>query len=114
MNRPALETALGWRLALLQGQLTNQGDAWVHTVDQLARVLGQALVQQRIDEGLPVHCQHRVEALLEADRRRRLARQPGAAGAAAGGWQLVASTRRAGFAAVLRRARARFVLGASA
>ena len=28
-----------WTLALLQGQLTNQGDAWVYTVDQLARLL---------------------------------------------------------------------------
>lgn len=28
-----------WTLALLQAQLTNQGDAWVQTVDQLARLL---------------------------------------------------------------------------
>jgi maltose alpha-D-glucosyltransferase/alpha-amylase len=28
-----------WTLALLQGQLNNQGDAWVYTVDQLARLL---------------------------------------------------------------------------
>jgi maltose alpha-D-glucosyltransferase/alpha-amylase len=28
-----------WTLALLQAQVTNQGDAWVQTVDQLARLL---------------------------------------------------------------------------
>ena len=28
-----------WTLAVLQAQLTNQGDAWGHTVDQLARLL---------------------------------------------------------------------------
>jgi maltose alpha-D-glucosyltransferase/alpha-amylase len=28
-----------WTLALLQGQVANQGDAWTHTVDQLARLL---------------------------------------------------------------------------
>ena len=28
-----------WTLALLQGRLNNQGDAWVQTVDQLARLL---------------------------------------------------------------------------
>ncbi|MDP1649365.1 MAG: maltose alpha-D-glucosyltransferase [Rubrivivax sp.] len=31
-----------WTLALLQGQLTNQGDAWAYTVDQLARLLEAA------------------------------------------------------------------------
>ena len=46
-----------WTLALLQGQLTNQGDAWVYTVDQLARRLeatahatpGEAIVEPPVE-----------------------------------------------------------------
>ena len=46
-----------WTLALLQGQLTNQGDAWVYTVDQLARRLeatahatpGEAIIEPPVE-----------------------------------------------------------------
>ena len=73
-----------WTLAVLQGQLPNQGDAWVYTVDQLTRLLeGQAAPAAAADgadgasgDGIPVE---RVQVLARrvAELHLALARRTG-------------------------------------
>ena len=85
---------------LLQELTEVDADAEVHLRTQAGRHFGRRAAQVRLDDAPPcrragaesqssaprrtplVHRQHRVEALLEPDGRRRLARQAGAAGAA--------------------------------
>ncbi len=65
-----------WTLALLQGQLANQGDAWEFTVDQLARLLespvqdaaGKAIVDPPV-ERIQVLAQRIAELHLALARR---------------------------------------------